>query len=100
MRAKALAKEMAFYKMTGPTNRLPFPLLDQAVNTTIGYFMKERFHSRWSELYFTVGGRARNQAAQSTNQKYAASPVFSSYENYTKLGNSYKDAFLVINTFF
>ena len=85
--------------MTGPTYKFPFPLLDQPVNTTIRYFRKEKFHSRWAELYLNVGSKARNHASLLTKQMYAASPVFSSYENYTKLGDSFKDAFLVIFAF-
>ena len=96
VRGKELAKKMAFYKMTGPNSTFPFPLLDQPVNKTIEFFRKEELHANWSTLYFDVGSKARKFASSSTNAVYAAS-TFTSFVNYTNLGRSFKDTFLVIN---
>ena len=96
VRGRELAKERQFYKMTQPTNRYPFPLLDQPRNKTILYFSAEKFHANWSNLYFKVAGNARLQTTRQMVQKIATS-LFSSYGNYTDLESKFKEAFLVIN---
>ena len=95
-RAKELAKKRVFYKMSGPQNIYPFPHLDHPAKTAIGYFLKEKFHAKWSYLYYKVLMKSREKASNATKMKYGKS-FFTSYENYTKLEKYFRDTLMVSN---
>ena len=94
-RAKELAKNRLFYKITGPENALPHPHLDQPARTAFGYFAKEKFHSRWSYLFMTLARTSLLKTMRSMTAKYAKTK-FTCYGNYTKLTREFEDSFLVI----
>ena len=94
VRAKELAKNRIFYKMSGPQNIYPFPHLDQPTKTALGYFSKDTFHGKWYYLYFKVLGNARGTAFNATKLKYAKS-VLSSYDDYNKLVKYFRSAVMV-----
>jgi len=89
LRAQGLAKKRLFYKISGPKNALPFPHLDQPAKTVIGYFIKEKFHSKWSYLYHTKLGNARTGAINAMKLKYGTS-IFTTFDNYTKLEDDFR----------
>ena len=94
LRAQGLAKKRLFYKISGPKNALPFPHLDHPTKTVIGYFSKEKFHSKWSYLYYTTFMNARKGALNAMKLKYGAS-IFTTSDNYTKLEDDFRKNLLV-----
>lgn len=83
-----------FYKFT-EAGAIKYPHLDQPVKTTLGYFMTERFHAHWFNLYFSVmlknsanvikASIAKNQKAKMTK-----------YSDYFKISKEFQDETLVI----
>lgn len=95
VREEELQKKKAFYKISGPESRYGFLHLDQPHKITLSYFLTEKFHSHWYNLYFHLMLKRVNKIiAPYLKMKYRGS-VFKSYENYTQLAREMKDVVLV-----
>ena len=84
-----------FYRISGPEKRYGILHLDQPRMRILGYYLTEKFHSRWFTLYFTLMLQKSNALiVPYLIMKYRGNK-FTSYNNYTQLAKEMKDVLLV-----
>ena len=95
VRLRELQRKQQFFKISGPERNHGFLHLDQPRTRILSYFLTEKFHSHWFNLYFTLMlGRSNSIIVPYLRMKYSKT-IFTSYENYTRLAKEMKDVMLV-----
>ncbi|XP_065059744.1 allene oxide synthase-lipoxygenase protein-like [Rhopilema esculentum] len=89
-----VAKLKQFYKISEPDNAMPLPHLDQPLHDTMVYFMTEKFHAYWFNLYFNVlSKQLRNLVGPMVELKYK-NAQFTTFQNYTQVHEDFRNLIL------
>lgn len=94
-RGKELLRARMFYKYSGADAELKIPLLGQSKKTTLAYFMFDKFHSHWFNLYFhLLLKQSSTLVTPFFKQKYLGAKM-RSYGDYLKISKEMREAVLV-----
>ena len=95
LRVQELMRRKVFYRISDPEKRNGILHLDQPRMRTLSYYLTEKFHSQWFNLYFTLMLQKSNSLIVPYFLMKYRRKKFTSYDNYAQLAKDMKDILLV-----